>query len=97
MSIKETQVETLEERQKRLDECASLIKEHRGKIISTHLAKEIAKLSKTGYSIYEQRIDNNRSLVIMERGTIGFMSGKKELFLVEGDLGNQPIMKDNWQ
>lgn len=51
----------------RFDECDKLIQANRGKIINQSLAKVIYKLSKGGFRIVEERIDDDKSFVRMQR------------------------------
>jgi len=82
-------METREQMEKRFDECETLIKSIRGTSINQHLAKEIKKISIGGFIIAESRIDDEHSIVSMQRVINNNPFGDVSFFIVEGKLGKE--------
>jgi hypothetical protein len=88
-------VETFEQMQKRFDECENLIKSIRGTSINQHLAKQIRQLSIGGFMISESRLDDEHSLVSMQRVIENNPFGDVSFFVVKGKLGKELNMSIN--
>jgi hypothetical protein len=90
------QVETFEQMQKRFDECENLIKSIRGTNINQHLAKQIRKLSIGGFMISESRLDDEHTIVSMQRVIKNNPFGTDvSFFIVEGNLDKELNMLIN--
>lgn len=80
-------VETKPEMEKRWLECENLISEIKGTFIDQNLAKKLYQLQKGGFSFTESRLDNNTSIVVIQRQYDNVNFGPESIFLVRGLLG----------
>lgn len=82
-------MESIDEIQKRFSKCEKTIKKIRGTFITSKIAKKINKLQKGGFKISETRLDDNNSLVVMERQIDNLNFKKAHFFIVKGKLGKK--------
>ena len=75
--------------QKRWLECEDLIKNVRGTFITQNQAKNIYKLQKGGFRFSESRLDDNTTIVVIERQYDNETFGEPYIFLIKGNLGKE--------
>ena len=79
--------------EKRWLECEDLIKNIKGTFITQNQAKDIYKLQKGGFRLYESRLDDNTTIVIIERQYDNEIYGEPYMFLIKGKLGKKLNMR----
>ena len=80
-------METKEEKEKRWLECENLINSLKGTFINQQQAKHIYELQKGGFEIYESRLDDNTSIVVIRRKYDNENFGDESIFLIRGHMG----------
>jgi hypothetical protein len=86
-------METREEREERWLKCENLIKEIRGTFITQYQAKNIYKLQIGGFRFSESRLDDNTSIVVIERQYDNEIFGEPYIFLIKGKIGEKLNMR----
>lgn len=82
-----------QEMKKRWLECEELIQKIKGTFITQSLAKEIYELQKGGFRLTESRLNDNTSIVVIERQYDFDNYGEPYVFLIRGLLGKELNMR----
>ena len=82
-------METKEEMEKRWLKCEEIIQTIKGTFINKYQAKNIYKLQKGGFRFSESRLNNNTTIVIIERQYDNEKFGEPFIFLVKCNLGRK--------
>jgi hypothetical protein len=93
----QNKMETKKEMEKRWLECENLINSIKGTFIDQKQAKHIYELQKGGFTFAESRLDDNTSMVVIQRQYDNENLGDESIFLIRGYLGKKLNMKKDKQ